>query len=72
MSRTSTVYYRRRRKDAADRRACYSKTKWRTQEAAQHVITNLRREHPDVFATTVRPYRCGNCKRWHLGHEPTW
>ena len=70
MIASSMTYYRRRRKNANDRRACIGKTKWGSQEAAQHAITNLRREHPDVFATTVRPYRCGACKRWHLGHPP--
>lgn len=48
--------------------SCLGKTRWASREAAQRAVTCLRRENPGAFDSTVRPYRCSNCKRWHLGH----
>lgn len=50
-------------------KGCLGKTKWSSEQSAQWAVTNLRRENPDAFTSTVRPYRCAKCKRWHLGHE---
>ena len=55
----------RRFKDVA---ACVGKTKWQTEYSAQRAITRLRRDNPAEISSTVRPYRCSRCKRWHVGH----
>lgn len=54
------------RRDAVS--ACLGKTKWNTQEAAQRAVTRIKREAPEEMSSTVRPYRCSACKKWHLGH----
>lgn len=47
---------------------CGEKTRWGDEKHAQWAISRLRREHPDAFDSTVRPFRCSNCRRWHAGH----
>lgn len=49
-------------------RACVGKTKWATQDAAQRAVSRIRSENPSEMSSTVRPYRCSTCKRWHVGH----
>lgn len=48
--------------------ACLGKTKWNTEQAAQWSATRIRRENPDEMGSTVRPYRCSACKKFHIGH----
>jgi hypothetical protein len=47
---------------------CLGKTRWQSEKGAQRTLTDLRRQNPGAFDSTVRPYRCPACKRWHLGH----
>lgn len=47
---------------------CQGKTKWRTEKAAQRTLSELKAANPGAFDSTVRPYRCPSCKRWHFGH----
>lgn len=47
---------------------CGEKTRWTTEQSAQWAITRLRREFPDAFDSTVRPFRCSLCKKFHAGH----
>lgn len=54
-------------KDAVN--ACLGKTKWNTEQAAQWSVTRIRADNPAEMASTVRPYRCAVCKRWHIGHD---
>lgn len=49
-------------------RSCLGKARWSSEPSAQRAITRLRRENPDAISSTVRPYRCSHCKRWHVGH----
>lgn len=53
---------------SVEAKACQGKTRWSGEQAAQRALANLRRENPHAFDSTVRPYRCLVCKRWHLGH----
>jgi hypothetical protein len=48
--------------------ACLGKTKWRDEKAAQRAITRIRAANPHAIDSTVRPYRCSACKKWHVGH----
>ena len=55
-----------------DGKVCQGKTRWSTEESAQWAITRLRRDYPEAFDSTVRPYRCSSRKKrghWHLGHS---
>lgn len=47
---------------------CGDKTRWGSEQSAQRAIARLRREYPDAFDSTVRPFRCTQCRRWHGGH----
>lgn len=51
-------------------KACLGKTRWNSEDAAQRTLTRLRRENPDAFDSTVRPYRCRASGKghWHVGH----
>lgn len=51
-----------------DQTRCWAKTKWGSEESAQRALTNLKRQNPEAFDSTVRPYRCSACKKWHVGH----
>lgn len=48
--------------------SCVGKTKWRTERSAQQAVTSIKRDGGDMDST-VRPYRCNFCRRWHVGHE---
>lgn len=58
------------KRDAGEAKTCLGKTRWYGEEGAQRALTRLRRENPDAFDSTVRPYRCrANGKpHWHVGH----
>lgn len=47
---------------------CGDKTKWNSERAAQWSITRLRKANPGAFDSTVRPFRCSVCRKWHVGH----
>lgn len=47
---------------------CRGKTKWASEKNAQRALANLRAQNPGAFDSTVRPYRCPACHKWHLGH----
>lgn len=48
--------------------ACLGKTKWNTERAAQWSVTRIRADNPQEVSSTVRPYRCAVCKKFHVGH----
>jgi hypothetical protein len=43
------------------------KVAFRSPEEAQKACREIRRRHDD----RVHPYRCDQCRRWHVGHSET-
>lgn len=47
---------------------CLGKTRWKTERTARWTLQAMRQAWPGRFDSLVRPYRCFDCRRWHLGH----
>jgi hypothetical protein len=48
-------------------RSCTGKKKYRSELEAMDALDIQKEYGADV--RDVRPYRCGFCGKWHLGHE---
>ena len=48
--------------------SCLGKARWRTEKSAQRALAAMRADGRGEWDSTVRPYRCGRCRRFHLGH----
>ena|SRR3990167_11562529 len=48
---------------------CRGKMQYPSRKMAAAAIRRMRREGAAVAPETLEPYRCAECKTWHIGHS---
>ncbi len=64
-----TTAWDKNRRKMAPLSGCVGKARYPSREVAQGALRKLRTVYPGSYQSTVRPYRCPVCRRWHLGTE---